>query len=365
VLKKQNQAQKGAEADQSVTEAAAAYEVAGLKKDKSLNSYQATVFFEEGCEMENIRAFGITHNLREFAQEVYFQPEDIIDNDAAAEVIRREGFRVLVKTRRSYEEMDEFFRQTIFLRKLELLQLENDIVFSSCVKEKAGSNVSDSEYAGGAVTHAQSGKEAPDKELAAFSNQSIISVNVSKLDKLMDLVGEMVIAEAMVTQNPEIRRLELEGTSMVINFYRQNQFKKVLPIAVDYSFNIPVGNHNLVDSLELIRQVKDPQDGDIVEVVDFKTSDYKPDIFTTTHDLRLTIQVYAYRKLFNVKEQRILYHFLKGGKEIYSFRDDDEMRRLELTINGVATAIESGLFYPHYSFLCNACPLRMECNNHK
>jgi hypothetical protein len=162
----------------------------------------------------------------------------------------------------------------------------------------------------------------------------------------------------------EFRRLELEGTSMVINFYRQNQFKKVLPIAVDYGFRLPIGNHTLVDNLELIRQVKDPA-GDIVEVVDFKTSEYKPDIFLTTHDMKLTMQVYAYRRLFKMKEQRILYHFLKGGKEIYSYRDDDEMRRFEVTVNSVANAIERKIIYPHYSYMCNGCPLRMECNNHK
>ena len=36
-------------------------------------------------------------------------------------------------------------------------------------------------------------------------------MNVAKLDKLMDLVGEMVIAEAMVIQNPDLKGLELEN----------------------------------------------------------------------------------------------------------------------------------------------------------
>ncbi len=32
----------------------------------------------------------------------------------------------------------------------------------------------------------------------------MINVNVAKMDKLMDLIGELVIAEAMVTQNPDL-----------------------------------------------------------------------------------------------------------------------------------------------------------------
>jgi two-component system chemotaxis sensor kinase CheA len=40
---------------------------------------------------------------------------------------------------------------------------------------------------------------------------SIISVSVVKLDKLMDLLGELVISEAMVIHNPELRGLSLDG----------------------------------------------------------------------------------------------------------------------------------------------------------
>ena len=39
----------------------------------------------------------------------------------------------------------------------------------------------------------------------------MISVSVSKLDQLMDLVGEMVIAESMVTQNPDLKGLQLDN----------------------------------------------------------------------------------------------------------------------------------------------------------
>ena len=43
------------------------------------------------------------------------------------------------------------------------------------------------------------------------ATQSIISVNVEKLDKLMDMVGELVISEAMVSQNPEVKAMEIES----------------------------------------------------------------------------------------------------------------------------------------------------------
>ncbi len=45
---------------------------------------------------------------------------------------------------------------------------------------------------------------------AKVTNQ-VISVGINKLDQLLNLMGELVIAEAMVTQNPELEELELES----------------------------------------------------------------------------------------------------------------------------------------------------------
>lgn len=41
--------------------------------------------------------------------------------------------------------------------------------------------------------------------------QSLISVNLNKLDQLMDMVGEIVITEAMVTANPDLKGLNLDN----------------------------------------------------------------------------------------------------------------------------------------------------------
>lgn len=174
------------------------------------NNFKATLYFEDGCEMENIRAYTIIHNLKEMTQEVFFIPEDIIDNDDTIEVIRNQGFTIYVKIDKSYGEMYDFFMQTIFLKQLNLVELEDNeelsrsIKFLKTVTEENLVKIPDLQI--------QDSRGQGEKDVAAAStNQSIISVNVTKLDKLMDLVGEMVIAEAMVTQNPDLKGLELEN----------------------------------------------------------------------------------------------------------------------------------------------------------
>ena len=172
--------------------------------------YKALLYFEQGCEMENIRAYTVIHNLKEAADKVYYLPEDILDNDDSAHIIREQGFTVYIKIDKPYKELYDYFAQTIFLKDLCLTELENEEEFSQLVQSKK-KQVEESPIKIPKL-QAQEEKEVGQWESpTALANQSIISVNVFKLDKLMDLVGEMVIAEAMVTQNPDLRGLELEN----------------------------------------------------------------------------------------------------------------------------------------------------------
>ena len=194
-----------------------------IMQDKSGNAiynhrYKAVIYFDEGCEMENIRAYTIIRNLKEITKEFFFVPEDIIDNDESVQVIRKEGFQIYIKSDYSFEKMHEFLMQTIFLKSLELIQLENEEDFEQFKKinqittNENKITTKENSIKVPQLNVRQMDDESADKNnCATASTHSIISVSVSKLDKLMDLVGEMVIAEAMVIQNPDLQELELDN----------------------------------------------------------------------------------------------------------------------------------------------------------
>jgi len=175
------------------------------------NVFKAVVFFDEGCEMENIRAYAIIHNLKGLVDEVCYIPKDIIDNDESVNIIRKEGFTVYFKADCPYEKLHEIFMRTVFLKDLELIQLDNDEELKQIYRERQAISVQPS------VTqpqqeHGREDESGDSRDIQHISSQqSIISVNVAKLDKLMDLVGEMVIAEAMVVQNPDLNGLMLNN----------------------------------------------------------------------------------------------------------------------------------------------------------
>jgi len=161
---------------------------------KYANSFKAVIYFQEGCEMENIRAYAVIHNLEEVAGEIRHIPENILDEETVP-IIRRDGFTVFLKTDFSYIDIHQLLMQTVFLKELELEQLNHEEASQAAV-ESDGKLQNDQEQL---------------KVKTLPVQQSIISVTVSKLDKLMDLVGEFVIAEAMVIHNPDLKGLVMEN----------------------------------------------------------------------------------------------------------------------------------------------------------
>mgnify|MGYP000972659579 FL=1 len=150
--------------------------------------------------MENIRAFNVLNNLEKYADIIRYSPGDIIENQKTAEVIKTKGFEVEFSTELAMDDMKTIFSETVFLNDFKL-ELADSAGLNDAFTEKSNN---DMEFAGPTL------------------KQSMISVSVAKLDKLMDLVGEIVISQSMVIQNPELVGLNLSS------FYKaSNQLQKL------------------------------------------------------------------------------------------------------------------------------------------
>lgn len=175
----------------------------------SIKRYRATIYFEDGCEMENVRAYTVAHNLKEFAENIITDPEDLMPEENI-DIIRNTGFKVEFSTNKEYEEVNEILNQTVFLKSLDLQELkeeveevktENNEVKTENVKEEPKKE----------ADKKVSNKDKAKDNKKASSTQQMISVSIGKLDQLLNLMGELVISEAMTTQNPDLDGLELEN----------------------------------------------------------------------------------------------------------------------------------------------------------
>ncbi len=184
--------------------------------------YKALVFFDEDCGMENMRALTLVTGLGDFSRHMEYFPQDILDNDDTAAIIKTEGFTILFATAYPQATVEDFLAQTMFLKEFSL-ELVHDLAGVQPAKRTIDL---DGPLPLAAMACGGADSSLPDltadNERCLSGKHSFISVNVAKMDILMDLVGELVIAEAMVTQNPELQGLNLD------KFYKSaRQLRKI------------------------------------------------------------------------------------------------------------------------------------------
>lgn len=191
-----------------------------VKENKPENKqikYSARIFYQDGCEMENIRAYTVVYNLQNIASEIHHIPENLAEDFNSVDVIRENGFLVCFSTAEEKETVENLLNETVFLRTLELQTIEDYPKEIKALFGKKEIILNDDEK-----TVTLSKEEQPsskcnenqkEEDCTTKSNkqQSIISVNISKLDMLLDLVGEIVISEAMVTKNSDLEGLQLDN----------------------------------------------------------------------------------------------------------------------------------------------------------
>ncbi|HWP97610.1 MAG TPA: chemotaxis protein CheA [Syntrophomonadaceae bacterium] len=192
--------------------------------DSQTTHYRVLVFFSPGCEMENIRAFRIIHSLKDNADIEDYIPGDIIENSASSDFIRANGFDIVFSSQLSPQAVQEFLLKDPFVDTLDLRVIESPEPDAEPSPTGIQIILEDQELHDCQPTSADIGKEGSQHLHLSNNRQSIINVNVNKLDALMDLVGELVISEAMVTLNPD-----LATASELGNFHKAaRQHRKII-----------------------------------------------------------------------------------------------------------------------------------------
>lgn len=172
------------------------------EKQTGLSEFEAKVYFEEGCGMEDIRAFSIINNLKDISTDIHYIPENL--DNSASEYIIENGFFVNFKSESDISKIKKVFEDELFVKNYELNYVN---------KEKGEQEIKAADKQKSAAFEKNNNLKSINEQLTKNIKQSLINVNVLKLDKLMDLVGEIVITESMVTGNPDLLGLQLDNFS--------------------------------------------------------------------------------------------------------------------------------------------------------
>lgn len=198
--------------------------------------YKIYITFFPETEMANIHAYKTVYALKEIAEDLLYSPEDIISDENSADIILQDGFRILLQAQASEEEIRNIIGVGYDIEKVGVFECKAEEFLQGFdfgdeepdqpVRIDLESSVEEIETKAQAAEDEKKQKaEKPQvapgdyvikskepgkhKKLARNKSKtektSYISVDVAKMNQLMDLIGELVISESVVLQNPDLK----------------------------------------------------------------------------------------------------------------------------------------------------------------
>ena len=189
--------------------------------------YGLRVFFDEGCGMENLRAFMLVTSIHDICSEedFTFEPADVEHNAASSALVAQSGFTMHFRNQadrdnaihsvtgigsvRNYQTMDPASQPAPAAEEPAPAPDPAPAPAAAPQAAPASSASASAAPAQPAAPAAQS-KATPVKT-ENHHKESLISVSLSKLDQLAAVVGEIVITESMVTASPDLKGLKLDA----------------------------------------------------------------------------------------------------------------------------------------------------------
>lgn len=177
------------------------------------------VTFEEECKMENLRALIVVNNIKDSCTKLTYEPADIENNSAAAQTIIDNGFMLHFEAN-DPKAVIRTIHSSPNVKRCEILSSGTSAPAPQAAaptQTAAPAANTGAQAAPKAAAPAAADKKSVEQINNMLGNkgsgakQSLISVNLHKLDTLLDLVGEIVITEAMVTSNPDLKGLRLDN----------------------------------------------------------------------------------------------------------------------------------------------------------
>ena len=195
--------------------------------------FRIKLTFNEGVNLVNVHAYKAVYALKEIAEDLIYSPEDIISDEGCVEEIMENGFNILLQTQATEADIREIIKAGYDIQAVDVVECTAEeyrqgfeeheeilqIDLESSVEEiEANAERTQEQIMAEAKSKAlvpgdfviQSKEPGKAKKLAKdkpkkSEKTSYINVDVAKMDQLMDLIGELVISQSVVLQNPDLK----------------------------------------------------------------------------------------------------------------------------------------------------------------
>lgn len=178
-------------------------------------SFEINVFFEEGCGMESLRALGLIMSLDGMHSYIKTTPDNL-EEDCDNEIVKN-GLLINLKSSKEISDIEKCIKETMFIKdfeikeiidstkddlegstKNEVLEEINNVYKESKVTENKSEKIISEDFKINKINENNFRKNVDNKSNQSSNKNNFLSVNINKIDDLMNLVGEIVTTESMV-----------------------------------------------------------------------------------------------------------------------------------------------------------------------
>lgn len=197
--------------------------------------YNIKIGYHADTIMSNIRAYSAVYSLKEVAEDILYYPEDIVSNEKSSDTILAEGFKILLQTKEDADKIKGLVDNSAEVSYVEIEEIDSnafakgfyggpdiapgevqinldgkieasDVIIAPAEPEKKG-DIAPGDYV---IKDKTPGKKVQLAKQHKKTTQSLMSISIEKMDALMNLMGELVIAESVVLQSPDLKVPGLE-----------------------------------------------------------------------------------------------------------------------------------------------------------
>lgn len=187
-----------------------------VKSDDSGREYTIIVNFDDDCGMEHLRAFLLIESIKDVCDSFSYFPENIENNPDCCDYIIKNGFYIFLYNNKNLDSIENIIKDSINVKTYQILDgivkdnSDKELIsfdHSINIPEVPVSSVNDESYLGDELSNINDENNISVKNI----RQNLINVNLSKIDKLMAIVGEIVIAESIISSDPDVKALKLDN----------------------------------------------------------------------------------------------------------------------------------------------------------
>ncbi|HGM3506652.1 TPA: chemotaxis protein CheA [Clostridioides difficile] len=187
------------------------------------------IIFEQGCMMENVRAFMLIFELRDYCEFLEFYPKDVETNAESAEYIKNHGFYLQFIAKDDKMMVYRTIQDNLYVKEYiniseKEIGIKNTLYNDEVENKLKDNNEISTEYQNIYIKEDELQESIlnekidieknnlnEENEHLPISKQSIMSVNLEKLDLLQNIVGEIVIMESMVVNSVNSTGVDIDN----------------------------------------------------------------------------------------------------------------------------------------------------------